>query len=124
MCPRSSKQLYSIFKPIYEAGDAGIALDDLLEAARQASFDRFARDFTSVPNKSVSAFLRAAIAGREIELVQGDRLRLTRRGVMSFVYVSKTDISNLPPQSPEMVQRGRAEATQQYDARLKFAVAG
>lgn len=124
MCPRSSKQLYSIFKPIYDAGDAGIPLHDLLEAARRASFDRFAKDFTSVPNKPLSAFLRSAIAGSEIELVQGDRLRLTRRGIMSFVYVSKTDISNLPAQSPEMVKKGRAEATQQYDARLKFAIAG
>lgn len=123
MCPRSSKQLYSVFKAIHDAGNDGIELKKLLEAARQASFDRFARDFTSVPNKSLSAFIRSAISGEELEILPGDRFRLTNRGEISFRYVQKTDISGLPKQTPEMVRQGRIEASKHYDARMKFAIA-
>tara|TARA_R110002049_G_scaffold60304_1_gene162175 strand:- start:77 stop:451 length:375 start_codon:yes stop_codon:yes gene_type:complete len=124
MCPRSSKQLYSVFKPIHDAGSDGIPLGDLLQAARKESFQRFAKDFTSVPNKPLSAFLRASISGNELELLAGDRLRLTPRGIVSFSYVLKNDISDLPNQTPAMVRKGQAEAKKRYDARLKFAVAG
>lgn len=124
MCPRSSKQLYSVFKPINDAGEQGIKLEDLLQAAQQASFDRFARDFTSVPSNSISAFLRKSIAGRELELFSGDRLRLTPRGVVSFNYVLRNDIQGLPDQTPETISQGKAEAKQRFGERMKLAVAG
>ena len=111
-----SRQIYALFKPVYDKGFDGLPLSSLMDSVYDTSLDFFATDLTSTPC-SLSKVLREALINRELEILSGTHIRMTPRGEKSFWYIFNTDISALDKPNKQEIEAGR-NISQCYKARI------